>query len=60
MSRAVLGRAIDNRLAGDHPGVRTQVSNRADFEALFRTWARTSIRGLETLKAESPVSTPAG
>ena len=60
VSRAVLGRAIDNRLAGDHPGVRTQVSNRADFEALFRTWARTSIRGLETLKAESPVSTPAG
>ncbi len=60
VSRAVLGRAIDSRLAGDAPGVRTQVSNRADFEALFRTWARASIRGFETLKAESPVAEPAG
>ncbi|MGZ8336992.1 MAG: DUF3313 family protein [Allosphingosinicella sp.] len=58
VSRAVLGRAIDSRLVGDLGAGyrRTSVSNRADFEQLFRQWARLSVRGLERLKAESPVS----
>ena len=51
---ALLGRAIDSQIAGDFPGQRTSVTNIADFEDLFRGWARTSVRGLEELKAHSP------
>jgi hypothetical protein len=41
VSQAVLGRAIDQRLAGANmPALRTEVSNRADFSMLFRAWAR--------------------
>jgi len=56
---ALLGRAVDRRTLGDMPGLRTRVSNEADAEQLFRSWARTSVRGLETLKGQSPASTPA-
>jgi hypothetical protein len=55
LSGALLGRAIDVRTVGDLGGIRTQVSNRADFELVFRQWARASVRGLEALKAESPI-----
>ena len=59
VSHALLGRALDNRLAGDNmPARRTRVSNTADFEMLFRQWARASVRGLDRLKAQAPGSTP--
>jgi hypothetical protein len=53
---AILGRAIDARLAGDNSIMmrRTSVSNRADFEHLIADWARISVRGLNDLKASSP------
>lgn len=54
LTGALLGRAIDVRTVGDLGGIRTQVSNRADFEMVFRQWARASVRGLEELKAQSP------
>lgn len=60
VSHAILGRAIDNRIAGDNTAARrTSVSNRADFEQMFRTWARASVRGLDNLKAQPPVTAPA-
>ncbi|TMJ20173.1 MAG: DUF3313 domain-containing protein [Alphaproteobacteria bacterium] len=60
LSGALLGRAFDQRLAGDNmAALRTSVSNRADFEQLFRHWARASVRGLEELKASSPVNVAA-
>lgn len=41
---ALLGRVLDKRYAGDNIGaVRTSVSNRADFESLFRTWAKQAV-----------------
>ena len=55
LTGALLGRAIDVRTVGDLGGIRTQVSNRADFELVFRQWARASVRGLDALKAESPI-----
>jgi len=56
LSGEILGRAIDRRMAGDNaPYLRTSVSNRADFEQLFRTWAKLSANGLTELKAHSPV-----
>jgi hypothetical protein len=57
---ALLGRVFDLRTAGDTGGLRTSVSNRADFTDLFRTWARASVRGLDQLKARSPLQIPAG
>lgn len=59
MTGALLGRAVDRRTIGDMPGLRTSVSNQADVEQLFNSWARTSTRGLEALKTHSPVTAPA-
>ena len=60
VSGALLGRAVDRREAGTAgPRLRTSVSNRADFERLFRQWADASVRGLAELKALSPGSAEA-
>jgi len=55
MTNAVLGRAVDQRIAGDMPGQRTSASNREDFEELFRIWAKISVNGLNELKTLSPI-----
>ena len=57
---AILGRAVDGKLAGDMGGMmmsRSSVSNRADFEAVFKGWAKASVKGLNTLKSTSPPAT---
>jgi Protein of unknown function (DUF3313) len=56
LSNAVLGRAVDKQVAGDMAGTRSRASNRNDFEDLFKTWAKASIRGLNELKAVSPIN----
>lgn len=44
MTGALLGRALDKKYAGDSIGrIRTSVSNRADFETLFRSWAKQAV-----------------
>jgi hypothetical protein len=64
---ALLGRAVDRGTAGDRgnfgggAGWRignriSTVSNRADFEVLFATWAAGSLSSVEDLKAQSPVA----
>lgn len=55
LTNAVLGRAVDQRAAGDMPGMRTSATNREDFEDLFKTWAKSSVQGLNELKAMSPI-----
>jgi len=58
---AMIGRAVDRRLAGDNSIVtRNQVSNRADFRVLVRSWADASARGLGELKTLSPVAAGGG
>ena len=57
LTNAILGRAADLREAGDLPGQRTSATNRADFLELFEDWANASVRGLNELKAISPVDT---
>jgi hypothetical protein len=53
----LLGRAFDARLAGDNTimMMRNSVTNRADFRRLVEDWAKISVRGLNELKASSPV-----
>lgn len=58
ITNQLLGRALDRREAGEGPTYRrTYSSNIADFEALFDSWARIAARGLNDLKAASPVNT---
>lgn len=53
---ALLGRAVDSRIAGDAgPYIRNSMTNRSDFEEMFRSWAKISINGLAELKAMSPI-----
>ena len=55
MTGALLGRAVDQRLAGDHPSNwRTAVTNRGDFRDLVQDWANASARALTELKSRSP------
>jgi hypothetical protein len=54
---AVLGRVVDRRETLDAGGMQmaTSVSNLSDFRALFKQWASTTAKGLDELKAHSPV-----
>jgi hypothetical protein len=55
LTRALIGRAIDQRIAGDNNAAwRTAMSNRADFRQLVETWANISVRGLTELKSLPP------
>lgn len=55
ISGAVVGRAVDQRIAGDNSGAapRSRMSNRADFDDLFQRWAAACVKGLAELKALS-------
>jgi len=54
---AILGRAVDQRFAGDTAhNWRTSVSNRADFRELVEAWAAASVRGVDALKSASPIA----
>lgn len=57
MSGALLARGIDSRDVGDMGFTvrRTRVSNRADFERVFKDWSKMSVDGVATLKALPPV-----
>jgi hypothetical protein len=58
LSGAILGRAIDADSTGEHGlYVRNRVTNRVDFERMFKEWAETSAEGLRELRALSPVDT---
>ena len=61
MTGAILGRAVDSRVAGDMSRlfIRNRATNTNDFRRLFRNWAEASTRGLATLKAMSPVNVAA-
>lgn len=54
MTGALLGRAVDHRLAGDTNALmRNRVTNRADFRSLVKLWAKNSVQGLNVLKSSS-------
>lgn len=57
MTGALLGRVIDRRETRSSARLQmaTSVSNTSDFRMLFKAWADIATRGLEELKAHSPV-----
>src|SRR5262249_39675664 len=59
---AVLGIAVDRRTTGGagHATLATSTSNRFEFEELFRDWSLACVRGLEQLKARSPLTAKSG
>ena len=58
VSGALLGMAVDRREARGTGFVTwtNSVTNRSDFRRLFQQWARICIKGLDELKADSPVA----
>lgn len=57
LSGALLGRAVDGRVAGDNSMlIRNSVTNRGDFRTLMKRWATSSVKGLDELKAQSPIN----
>ncbi|MBV8684905.1 MAG: DUF3313 domain-containing protein [Caulobacteraceae bacterium] len=57
MSNALLGRAVDPRLAGDDGMLnRNRVTNWADFRELAKVWAKISVGGLHELQTLSLTS----
>jgi hypothetical protein len=52
LTGALIGRAVDRGIAGDHSGAwRTASSNRADFREMVENWARISVRGVTEFKS---------
>jgi hypothetical protein len=58
MTNALLGRAVDGKVAGDTTALwRTKMTNRADFRILGQAWAKACVNGLAELKKLSPIAT---
>jgi hypothetical protein len=57
VSGALLGRAVDGKVAGDNGAlVRNSVTNRSDFRQLVKRWASIGVKGLGELKSLSPIN----
>jgi len=55
MTGAVLGRAVDARVAGtDRMKLTTSIQTRSDFRILAQNWAKATVKGLNSLKTASP------
>jgi hypothetical protein len=55
MTGALIGRAVDQGIAGDYSGAwRTASSNRADFRHMVESWANIGVRGVTELKSLPP------
>src|SRR6266568_2624013 len=59
---ALLGVALDRRQTSGsgRPTVASSVSNRSEFEELFKRWADICVKGLDELKARPQTAKPAG
>jgi hypothetical protein len=57
LTNALMGRVLDRRETRGSAGMQmsTSVSNTAEFRALFKQWASTAVKGIDELKAHSPV-----
>lgn len=54
-TNALMARVLDRRETRQMAGRANSVTNLADFRALARTWAASTVRGLEALRAVSPL-----
>jgi hypothetical protein len=57
VSGALLGRAVDSKVAGDNSMlIRNRMTNRSDFRSIMKRWATGAVKGLTELKGQSPIS----
>jgi hypothetical protein len=57
LTGALLGRAADQRIVGDNmAALRNSVTNRDDFRDEVKRWAEITVRGMNELKARSPIA----
>lgn len=56
-TNALLGRVLDRRETRESGGmqVSNRVTNTSDFRLLFKSWATSCVKGLDTLKSLSPL-----
>jgi len=57
MTGALMGRVLDRRQTRNTGRMQmtTSVSNQVEFRSLFKQWAGITVKGLEEIKAQSPV-----
>lgn len=55
LTNALLARVLDRRETQGMPGPSSSASNLSEYRQLAARWAKTSVKGLDTLKAISPV-----
>ena len=57
MTNALMGRVVDRRetRGTGRMQMTSSVTNTSDFRALFKQWASITVKGLDELKAQSPV-----
>ncbi len=58
LTNALMGRVLDRRETQGFPGASNSVTNLSEFRQLADQWARISVKGLDALKAHSPVPDP--
>ncbi len=58
LTNALLGRVIDRRETQGMGGPSNRVTNEAEYRQLAGHWAKISVKGLDSLKAISPVPDP--
>jgi Protein of unknown function (DUF3313) len=58
MTNALLGRVLDRRETRGMPGVSNSATNVAEYRSLAQQWAGISVKGLDKLKAHSPIPDP--
>ena len=54
-TNALLGRVLDRQSTRQLPGIANSVTNLADYRSLAAQWAKLSVKGLNDLKAISPI-----
>jgi hypothetical protein len=55
LTNALLARIVDRRVVDRMPGISNSVTNQADFRREAKSWAGASVKGLDALKAQSPI-----
>lgn len=58
LTNALLGRVLDRRETQGMPGASNSATNLMEYRQLASRWAKISVKGLDALKAVSPVPDP--
>lgn len=58
LTNALLGRVVDRRETRGLPGVSNRITNLSEYRSLAREWANISVKGLNKLRAHSPIPDP--